>query len=227
MKNNYLKTAVFLISIGAWPISSFAQREVTIQNYGNTVDGNPLTTVRYENVTGNPYLTEGWNTALVKLKNGTTIREVKVKYDLVADELRFENKGKELLFVDPVEEFKIRILHNGKEDLAHYKKVSALNNGEFYEVLFEGTTSLYKKNRKIIVDKTPFNSATTVKVFEQKMSYFLYHKNKAVNVKNSEKPILNILNDKKPSLTTYIQKEKLDLKQDKDLIKLIVYYNSL
>ena len=225
MKNNYLRTACLFVTLGVSSTTSFAQREVSLENSGNVTDGGPLSTRRYENVTGNPYLMEDWNTAMVKFVNGTTLKEVKVKYDLVAEVLVFENKGRELLFIDPVEEFKINLSQKG--DHVHFKRLKSFKNNGFYQVLFEGTTSLYKKHKKIIVDKTPFNSATTVKLVESKVSYHLYIKNKAVSVKNTEKSILSVLNDKKVELANYLQKEALNLQDDKDLIKLIAYYNTL
>lgn len=223
MKTKYIRIATIVVCFGTIPSIALAQREVATQNFANTTDGSPVSTVKYENVTGSPYLIDDWSTALVKLQSGQTYKDVKVKYDQVSDELRFENNGQELVFINPIAEFKIKL---PKKDL-YFKCGFAPDPKAFYQVLAEGKTTLIKKNRKVIVDKTPYNSATTVKVFEPQVRYYLYKDNDLASVKANKKSILSALSDKKDALEAYIGKEKLDFDNNEDLSKLINYYNSL
>lgn len=224
MKTKYLKITTIVVCLGAIPAITFAQREVATQNFANTTDGGPVSIQKYENITGSPYLADDWSIGLVKLQSGKTYKEVKVKYDQVADELHFENNGKELVFINPIAEFKIRST-NGVD--LYFKNGFASDPKAFYQVLADGKTTLIKRNRKVIVDKTPFNSATAVKVFEPQTKYYLYRDNKLDAVKNNKKSVLNALANKKDFLDSYIQKENIDITKDEDFGKLITYYNSL
>lgn len=227
MKTKYLKITALVICLGAIPAITYAQREVATQNFANTTDGSPVAIQKYENITGSPYLTDDWSKGLVKLQSGQTYKEVKVKYDQVADELHFENNGKELVFINPISEFKIKLLKDGSEKDLYFKNGFASDPKAFYQVLADGKATLIKKNRKIIVDKTPYNSATAVKIIESQTKYYLYSDNKLEPLKNNKKSILSVLSDKKGLLDSYIQKENLNLINDEDLGKLITYYNSL
>lgn len=227
MKNKYIRITAFVICLGTIPSIASAQREVATQNFANTTDGSPVPIVKYENVTGSPYLIDDWSTALVKLQSGQTYKDVKVKYDQVSDELRFENNGKELVFINPISEFKIKLPKNNSVKDLYFKCGFAPDPKAFYQVLAEGKTTLIKKNRKIIVDKTPYNSATAVKVFEPQTKYYLYRDHKFEGIKNNKKTILGILSDKTAVLNSYIQKENINLNRDEDFGKLITYYNSL
>lgn len=228
MRINYYKITTFVIAFGVLPFIAYAQREVATQNFANTTDGSPVSSIKYENITGSPYLTDDWSTGLVKLQSGKTYKEVKVKYDQVADELHFENQGKELAFINPISEFKLAVAAGeGRSKDLYFKNGFASDPKAFYQVLADGKVSLIKKNRKVIVDKTPFNSATAVKIIEPQTKYYLHINNKLEPVKNNKKSIFSALSDKKDLLEEYIQKESLNLNQDGDFGKLITYYNSL
>jgi hypothetical protein len=226
MKFKHIKTGYFLIALGTTPMITFAQREVATQNFANTTDGSPVSIQKYEQIKGSPYLTEGWSDGIVKLKNGKSYK-ARIKYDQIADELHFESNGKELLFVNPVSEFKIEVLKDGKKKDLYFRNGFAPNPEAFYQILADGKTILLKKNRKVIVDKTPFNSATAVKRFEPQTRYYLYHNNDLESIKANKKSILSALEDKKDILDKHIQKEKLDPARDEDLSELVTYYNSL
>lgn len=227
MKTKHIKIVTFIICFGTIPFIALAQREVATQNFANTTDGSPVPIMKYENVTGSPYLIDDWSTALVKLQSGQTYKDVKVKYDQVSDELRFLSNGKELIFINPVAEFKIITSKNDPVKDLYFKRGFAPDPKAFYQVLAQGKTTLIKKNRKVIVDKTPYNSATAVKVFEPQVRYYIYKDNNSLSVKANKKSILSALSDKKDTLEAFISKEKLDLNSNDDLSKLLNYYNSL
>lgn len=205
-----------------------AQREVSTQNYVNSNSGgDPLYNTGYTNLTGTPYFSNQWNKGIVKFKNGKTYKDIKIKYDQIADKLVFENEGKALYFTDPIIEFKFNSITNNKEESYHFKNGFNSDPLSFYQVLDEDKISLLKKDRKIIVDKTPFNSATAIKTIEPQIKYYLYYNDQLKNIKMNKKSILTILVDKKDQLEAFFNKENIDFIQEEDLIKIIKYYNSI
>ena len=226
MFKEYTLSGLLILIFASVPMLTFAQREVATQNFANTTDGSPVSVQKYEQIKGSAYLNEGWSDGIVKLKNGKSYK-AKLKYDQVADELHFENNGKELLFVNPVSEFKIEFTKDDKQQNFYFRNGFEANSEAFYQVLADGEIVLLKKARKVIVDKTPFNSATAVREFEPQNRYYLYRNNKLAPIKSNKKAVLAMLSEKKSQLDTFINREKLDLNDDEDLSKLITYYNSL
>jgi hypothetical protein len=197
MLKKHSKFQFLILLLGLCPIATLAQREVATQNFANTTDGSPVSIQKYEDIKGSPYLTENWS------------------------------DGQELVFVNPVSEFKIDLSKDGKKDERIFKKGFASDPETFYQVLADGKAVLLKRNKKVIVDKTPYNSATAVKLFESQDRYYLYVDNKLIPVKKNHKSILAALPDKTDELNKYIQEETIDFKTDEDITKLVVHYNSL
>lgn len=228
MRINHFKITIIMICIGiVVPFASYAQREISLLNSANTTEGLPVMIKKYENITGTPYLSENWSSGLVKFKNGATYEVAKLRYDQFADELHFESKGKELAFVTPVAEFKLKAGQNYGDRDRYFKNGIGSTPNTFYEVLAVGKIALLKKTKKIIIDKTPYNSATAIKEFGVQNKYYLYHDNKLTSIKKNEKSLYSTLPNGKTTLSAYIEKEKLDLDNDQDLSKLITYYNLL
>jgi hypothetical protein len=205
---------------------------IKAQDIVQDITGKPLMETSYTDVQGSPYLTDFWVNGLVKLSNGKTISNINLKYDQVADELLFENKEHQALsFVDQVSEFKLiygsydkpvkKLFRNG------FQGVDNGNQNSFYEVLADGGSVLLKKARKKITEIKPYNSSTTVKTFFDVQSYYLSRKGEMIQLKKDKKAILSLLSDKKEQLEKFIDQNKLNVKDEAQLIGLISYYNTL
>jgi hypothetical protein len=97
----------------------------------------------------------------------------------------------------------------------------------FYDLLYNGKISLYKKDLKILKE----NSASTQginKYVAETNEYFIKKDNRFYQVTN-KKSLLVILNDKKNEIVQFIKKDNLNLRKNKNnaLIKIVAYYNGL
>lgn len=198
------------------------------QYLSNDMMGSPIHTLAYENVNGSPYLSDVWEAGTAKLKKGLTYKEnVFLKYNMMDDELYFKSKtGDPLLFVDAVSEFTI----NSKTGEKHYKSgynIDGYTDRSFFEILADGSAQLLKKNKKVIIENKQYNSASVDKSFDDVSKYYVLLNGKATQVKKDKKSILTALGNKQTELEAYIKKESLNLKNDADLAKLFIYYNSL
>jgi hypothetical protein len=189
-----------------------AQGGVYLQN----VDGRPVFEKKYVDVQGSPYLQEDWAQGAVDLKNGKSFKEVALKYDLVADEVLFKNeKGEAYAFAQPVKAFSLirpgdksqRIFRNG------YAPVKGGTESSYYEVLADGKVQLLQRKVKKIREDKAYGSIAKDGV--------------PVNIKKSEKAVLEAIGGDSTALEAYIRSNKLNLKNDGDLVKLLTYYNGL
>jgi hypothetical protein len=203
-----------------------AQGGVYLQN----VDGRPVFEKKYVDVQGSPYLEEDWAQGAVDLKNGKSFKEVALKYDLVADEVLFKNeKGEAYAFAQPVKAFSLirpgdksqRIFRNG------YAPVKGGTESSYYEVLADGKVQLLQRKVKKIREDKAYGSATAVRTMEEYTNYFIAKDGVPVNIKKSEKAVLEAIGGDSTALEAYIRSNKLNLKNDGDLVKLLTYYNGL
>lgn len=178
---------------------------------------------------GTPLLTTTWLKGLVKFTNGTTYKADFLKYDLEKDQVYFKDtKSDNLLqFSLPVSEFSLVI---GQENLVFrsgYVAVDRNKPSSFYQVLVEGGVQLLKHRVKQPFDERAFNSATTTRTYKEDEYFYVAKNNTPVKIKKDKKQVLAALGNHAADLEAYITEEKLNLKNEEDLMKLIVFYNSL
>ena len=193
-------------------LPSYAQR-VFLED----VDGRPILEKQYTHVEGTPYLFDDWREGVVQLKNGTTYKDVPLKYDQVAEQLLFSHKGQALTFVDPVNEFRF---NDGPVFRSGYGK-------SFHEILSDGGTKLIRRKFKQIMESKEYNSASATRKFVDVENLFIVKGGELIRVRKDKKSVLSALGDKTAQLETFIRSEKLNLKNEQGIIRLLAYYNSL
>ncbi len=185
---------------------------------------------KYTDVQGTPFLSDNWTKAIVRLKANGNFSNMQVKYDLVEDQLLFRDAKSDqpMEFIDQVLEFKL-VADDGSSTV--YKKGFKASDGNtsnnFYQVLYDGGTQLLKRKVKKVIEDRPYNSAVTVKTFNEVETYYIAKANEPLKIKKDKKQILTALADHAAELEKYFQENKLNVKDDEDLIKLIAYYNTL
>ena len=180
---------------------------------------------------GSPYLTVGWATGTVKMANGQIHKDMDLRYNQLDDELTFKDtNGTELSFEQPVSEFSITILKEDKKQKRLFRNnftpIKGTTNLAFYEILYDGTIKLVKKDFKYIESYQPFITEAVVKTVKEKIKYYSVIDNKLTEFKNNKKS-LELFGSKKDKIQEYVDKDKLDLKTEADLIKVFAYSDSI
>jgi hypothetical protein len=84
-----------------------------------------------------------------------------------------------------------------------------------------------KQIKKIFIEEKAFNSATITRRFDTQNSYYVFKDEKMDRLKRSKSGLLDILSDQKELVEKFISNNKLTVKSDDDLAKIVAYYNSL
>lgn len=164
------------------------------------------------------------------MANGKVFNSVDIKYDQVEDQLIYRGTdGQAMNFVDKIAEFNL-LTSDGNTTV--FKKGFPASKGitpeNYAEVLVEGKTKLLKRTAKHIQESREYNSATVDRTITSTTLYYLVGDNGEIaNISKDKKSILKALPAKSSELEQYISSNKLNLKEDQDLVKLITYYNSL
>lgn len=185
---------------------------------------------KYDGVNGSPYLFENWAIGTVTTVDKSVKRDVQLKYDEIDDILLMKNdEGKVVTFTQPVAEFSITDPTSGKIRVfkSQFAPSKANTQNSFFEVIYDGKVKLIKKNHKVISENKQYSGATS-KTIVDAVKYYIVNLNASpLSVKPDAKSIAEVLNNKQEELTSYAKSEKLNLKKEPDLVKLLTYYDSL
>ncbi|MGF1922770.1 MAG: hypothetical protein ACQUHE_01225 [Bacteroidia bacterium] len=204
---------------------------LTSQGYAqvyNTVNSPSKTAINSReslaSLVGEPYLYKDFKKAFVRFANANTSL-YEVKYDQLADELIVKGEGdQEFAFSDPILEFKFQ--ESKKTFRSGFAPTSnKTSEKSFYEILFDGNVKYIKRASKVIIEAKEYNGPS-IKKIDESNAYFIVKPGAAPEpVKNNEKSILSVL--AKPELAAYVKTNKLNLKNDEDVAKLLAYNDSL
>lgn len=228
MKTKFINKILLFSCLGLFATLANAQTAI-IQL--RDAQGVPVRAKSYGDIKGSPYLTTEWSKGTVKQENGQTYADVNVRYDLLEDQLLFKNgAGAELAFVIPVVEFKLTYDEKGTQVTKIYRNGFAPFEGStdktYYELLYDGTVKLVKKNLKKIESTQEYNSPPTQNIVDR-IKYFYVVNNGLVEFKRDTKSLVSAFGSKSTGLQQYMKDNKLNLKNDEDLIKIFTYFSTL
>ncbi|MGY0039642.1 hypothetical protein [Pedobacter sp. NJ-S-72] len=202
--------------------------------YMSDVSGRPILGNIYANVTGSPYLNDDWVLGSIVLTDAKAYENVSLKYDEINDDVIFKGKDGVAMAADNVKQFKLAPYGDVKDSTLFRSGFPAVKSNTvrgFYEVLVDGKVKLLKKTIKTINQFLPeniLNSASVDKTVVASSTYYLFtQSSNIVFISKDKKSVLKVLTGKEAELDTFISANKLNLKNDADLAKLVTYYNGL
>lgn len=217
-------------------------------NYGNFTPNPQRTTIygideRKSNIKGDVYLDSAWHVGEVFFypevihrydpNASDSVGGYKIRVEVVDYTVEFliENKAK------AVEESAIRRLvwMNGTD------KITLVNTRQYgvsdglkgyFELLSEGKLTILKYTR-ITLLKPTYNIALDIgekdyRILQKSDYYYLREgkNSKPEKFKFSKSSILDLMKDKKSSVEKYVEAERLNLKQEADLRRVLQFYNA-
>ena len=188
---------------------------------------------RYEGTKGTPYVFETWFPGEIFLKS---------KSRVLVKEMNYNCYDNELVYLDPatkvtrlINRFTVDLFYilNGSDTLI-FVPIVPENDGEFLfaQVLYNGGSMVYKRHQKEFVRANyegGYSADRKYDEFADKSDLYISRQNdeKFYKVKKSKKQILEAFPGTEDEISSYIKAEKLDLKDEEDVIKLLKYYDSL
>ena len=195
------------------------------QEYLRDILGRPIRELAFVDVIGSPFANDEFIIGNVVLNNGDEYEDVPLKYNIYNDELYFKNLKDEMLlsFVIPVKSFKLA----GQTYMSGYPEIDNFTKNSYYRLLAGNKIKLLSKSYKTIVETKPYNSANVEKKFESYKTYFIFKEGKMYRFKPSRKNLLDLFDSSGPKMEEYIKQEKINFKNDQDLVKLFDFINAL
>ncbi len=177
---------------------------------------------RYQGVKGEPTIFAQFVEGTVNLTNGTVEKNQKLNFDSYTGELLVDHKKlKRIMIVSPNMVNSFTLIEPVNERELSFVKLKEDGKSVFYERLFEGKTSLYKKYGKKI-DKAVIGGAynTTGRNYDEftdANKYFIKKgEGELVAVRPQKKDLEVFFSDRASQFKEYLRSKKPDLKNDRD-----------
>lgn len=226
MKNFFVSVITFCI----W-ISSFSQLPTRDGNLFYDLNGRPVPLTKYEHISeGTAFFKDSLMKGTAYMTGSREFRNLLLRINLLDNELHYKvGEEKEMISTGEVMEFSLfDTLTNERFHFVYSAYMPSDKKPEpaWYQQLHHGKVSLYKQHKKEIQDVALYGQGHKEKKIYTQYWYYLLHGKQWLQFKKI-KEVVEILNDKKPQLQSFISLNKLNQDSETNFIKLITYYNSL
>lgn len=187
---------------------------------------------RYEGVKGSPFYIDEWLPGTLVLKNGRSVDDVKIKYNMYEDELLLLDPKSGALYVDrdSISSFTIENASNTEKFVIsrHPKK----DVSQYYRVVHPGDPMLLE-HTNVVYEKADYqggySNQKTFDEFKKYEAFYALSKNDAVpqKIKSGANAVSKLFGEKQPMVKKYINMEMLDCRKLPDLVKVFRYAETI
>jgi len=181
---------------------------------------------RYSDIIdGTPYYNDDWQLAAVMLENNMLVENVKVRINLLENEIHYlDSAGAEMISTQHIKSI---IFKSGNNDTSAvfvsgyaFPSNDVMPASNWMQLLSKGKASLLKQYDKKIAETKGYASATVEKNILTEIKYFVWYKNTLTRIKNCSE-ITDLLQDPK------LQAGKKNAKSESELKSLVDGFNRL
>lgn len=226
---------LFLSSVSAL-FAQLSGQDAFINTMSLAGQGNIVRTwdSRYQGMKGHPFVKNAWENAQIVSVDGKVYQDVPLKYDVYSNLAVVKNsKGDSIITeVLNIQEFTFKSskMTFVKEPLLDNSD-NIKNYGKLYEQLYKGNkVALLKNHRKVLLQADYQGGYSANRRYDElveEYDYFLKKTGTIEKIKLNEKNLLKSLSDKEKELKEFLKKEKLNLKTEAGVLRLLQYYETL
>jgi hypothetical protein len=179
----------------------------------------------YSGVEGSPYLSNDWAYARIKLVDSRVYDSVLIKLNLYENKIHFKDEnGSERMLSVQMREIEIKD-QSSKWNNTVFVSGYGEDKNVFYQALTDGKKAgLLKKMNVIITESKVFNGPNQKK-FDLQDKYYVYSKGTLYEESKNCSSLMSAFgNDRKVS--EFVSANDIKCNKEKDLLKLVDYYNS-
>ncbi len=205
-------------------IRGLSSNEIRINDVNKTVD---LSTIK-----GSPYENEKFQLGKASNLLNDKPTAYYLRYNIYNDIIELKASLNEQDIRGLIKSLNIYVIISNRE--YHFEIYSDDNKSTkkgYFILLSKGkNSSLYLKKIVTFIDKKPAKDSFHKDIpasFKESEKYYIKKQRVLVPLSTNKKELLNQLSDQGNELKSYIKSEKINLKDEQDLIKLFNYYDSL
>jgi hypothetical protein len=221
----FIKYNVVVFAILFLPLFSLAGTNSPLENV--KLSGRSYNyPVGYE---GNPYLTEDWMIANLLLEDGQLSEKIKVRLNILTNDLIFYNDELKRVFILDKETIKRFTVNPGTRDSMVFVKYKGenisfkLKNNDYIHELQSGTISFFVKDGADIVNASDVSSKN--KIYPKKY-YFVKTEKGFSEIKLNVKSIIQLFPDRKKEIRLLAKTNRIKRNSEFSISKLIRLLNN-
>ncbi len=188
--------------------------------------GDKIQTTGYEKLDGSPYLTKDFVESVVYFRNDSAYR-IHLRYNLFDQRMEYEYKNTIYSISNPEDIYKIVM---GDKTFVYLYSRSNHDFDGYYQLLVDGQAVLLKRmeveHREAEKPQGIYDPKPDRFIRKADRYYVLISGSEPKLIKN-KKSLPEIFEAKTKELENFIKKEKISIKKEAGIIRLIEYYNSL
>jgi len=191
-------------------------------------DGVTLNTLKMSDIQGTPYLKEEYNQGKVVTSDGKSYENIPMRYNAFSDDLEFK-KGADYYNFDPKSIVKRAEFGGVIFSCMTYGSEDKTKSG-FFEILTEGRATLSIRYTIKYLEKEkvqPFADPQPARFDKPKKEYYLSFGSFPAKLITTKKSLLELFGSQKDEMDAYISKNKLSIREEGELIKIVAHFNSL
>ncbi|MEN9952240.1 MAG: hypothetical protein RLZZ520_508 [Bacteroidota bacterium] len=228
---NRLTALMIFLAVNATgqSVSSSVSTNFFVEAYN--IRGKPFTNPDASNIEGSPLLNQDWGKGTVYFKDGAVAQNLDLKFNLEKNELYFNREGEMFLFNDPIMSFRMNYSSGSGKKEVHFRSGYPVNGRllkeTFYEVLEDGAKFQFVTYRFTYLADSYRYGGQSKKVFTENEELYVYDVafGKMIKIKRSESSLVEGLPDYKDKIVAVIRDNKLKLKTNEDVKKVITELN--
>lgn len=184
-----------------------------------------------EDIEGSPYLTKAFERSQVLMKNGDTLSNARMRFNIFMGNFEFKKQGTVYQLVNGTD---IRQVEHQGRDFVYtpYHAASGKRYESFLVRLVEGPCSIYKRPRVKFKGPQPaqtsFHNPKPPRFEEEDPFYFIQFKDQEAprQIESLRRGrFLDHFGPLENELKDYIKDQDIDLKEEEGLVRFIRYYN--
>lgn len=190
---------------------------------------------RYEGVKGSPFYLDDWVKGAVIMQNGQKAENIQLKFNAYENELLMHQSNTRIVYIPKEQINSFSLLNPGTnrevifQNLPHHKKA---DQKHFYKLLFKGTVSLYQ-DIIVVFEKADYQGGySNDKTFDEFKTYsHYYYKSEPDSefhkLKTTSSSISKAFPGHSAEIKKFIDREDINLKNEKDIVKVFNYHQQL
>ena len=191
---------------------------------GNFLDLN----LKISDIQGTPYLSENFEAGKIVTQEDSVFANISLRYNAYSDDLEF--KQGENIFAVADKSIVKKAEFGG--NLFSYRsfEVGAINRDGFFKILSEGKATLmvrYTIKFQDQIEAKAFSDGQPARFEDVEKHFYISVEKAPAKLLTNKKSLFEILSNHKSEMETFISKNKLSIRDEEELIKIIDQYNSL
>jgi hypothetical protein len=205
-------------------LPGFSQAQLAVLRDNGT--GNPILTNAYREVKGSPYFEE-FKMGTILLPNGQTVEGLQIALNAFENTMEYKLEGTLFSYApEKIAGFKYDSESGEKVEFTSEFTIPTLGKKRFMRVLEKGKYTLLHHQYKLMMDDVSATyGAQAAKAFQNQEEFFIVKDGSVYLFKNKSKDLQQIFGEDAARANSIIKEQKLNLKSQADISRLIRQLN--